>query len=185
MRKEFKKNTWFYPLAVVVIGTYDENGNANAMNAAWATVYDYNTIILNLAKHKTTDNMEKNHAFTLSFATKSTVTQSDFVGIVSENDVQNKMELSGLTPFKAEHVNAPMFKEYPLTLECSVRSIDSDYHVIADIVSISADESILTDGKIDPKKLEAISYDPVNHKYLLLSGEVVADAFKEGLKLKK
>ena len=181
---EFKKNTWFYPLAVAIIGTYDENGNANAMNAAWVSIYDYNTVLLNLSKHKTTNNIEKNMALTIAFATRKTISASDYVGLVSGDKVANKVEKAGLTQKKAPNVNAPLFKEYPLTLECVVRSMDDDYHVIAEIVAIQADESILTDGKIDPAKLEAVSFDPVNNKYLLLSGEVVADAFKVGLTLK-
>lgn len=182
--KEFKKNTWFYPLAVAIIGTYDKDLNPNAMNAAWASIYDYNTVLLNLSKHKTTENLEANKAFTLAFATKDTLEASDYVGIVSYEKEPNKIKKAGLTPVKAPNVNAPLFKEYPLTLECVVRSIDDDYHVIGDIVAIQADEKILTDGNIDPKKLQALSFDPVNHKYLLLSGEVVGDAFKAGLKLK-
>ena len=183
--KEFKANTWFYPLAVAIIGTYDKDGNPNAMNAAWASIYDYNTIIVNLAQHKTTDNMKLTNEFTLAFATKSTLVASDYVGIVSYEKEPNKVKKAGLTPVKSNNVNAPIFKEYPLTLECKIKSMDEDFHVIAEIVSIQADESILTDGKIDPKKLEALSYDPINHKYLLLSGEVAGDAFKAGLALKK
>lgn len=182
---EFKKNTWFYPLAVAIIGTYNEDGTPNAMNAAWVSIYDYNTIILNLAKHKTTLNLIRDKALTIAFATKKTIAQSDYVGIVSGDKVPDKVAKAGLTAVKAPNVNAPLFKEYPLTIECTVRSVDDDYHVIADIVAIQADESILTDGKIDPKKLEAVSFDPVNHKYLLLSGEVVADAFKVGQVLNK
>ncbi len=183
--KEFKKNTWFYPLPVTIIGTYDENMNANAMNAAWATIYDYNTVILNLGHHKTTDNLELNKAFTLAFATKDTLEASDYVGLVSFEKEPNKIKNAGLTPMKAPNVNAPLFKEYPLTLECKVRSIDEDYHVIGDIVAIQADEKILTDGNVDPKKLNAISFDPINHNYLLLSGEIAGEAFKAGLKYKK
>ncbi len=182
--KEFKKNTWFYPLAVAIIGTYDEYGNPDAMNAAWASIYDYNTVLLNLGMHKTTKNLMANKELTIAFATKNTVMQSDYVGIVSYDKNPNKVCDAGLTPIKAPNVNAPMFKEYPLTLECKVRSVDEDYHVICDIISIQANESILTNDKIDPKKLQAISYDPINNKYLLLSGEIVGEAFKEGLKIK-
>ncbi len=183
--KEFKKNTWFYPLAVSVIGTYDKNLKPNAMTAAWVSIYDYNTLLLNLAMHKTTNNLEVNKELTVAVATKKTVVQSDYVGIVSGADEPNKIEKSGLTAVKAPNVMAPMFKEYPLTFECRVKSIDEDFHVIAEIVAIQADESILTNGKIDPVKLEAISFDPVNNNYILLSGEIVAPAFKAGIVLKK
>ena len=183
MKTNFKPQTWFYPLAVAMIGTYDKDGNPNLMNAAWASIYDYNKVLVNMASHKTTDNLKENGYFTLAFATKKTVCESDYVGIVSGNVEKNKIKKCGLTPKKGT-INAPYFDEYPLTLELKLESMDDDYHVIGEIVNIIVDDSILTDGKIDPKKLEAISFDPVNNKYLLLSGEGVADAFKCGLKFK-
>ena len=54
---------------------------------------------------------------------------------------------------------------------------------IGNIVNVSIDESVLTDGMLDVKKLQPISFDPINNKYLLLSEEA-GDAFKAGLKLK-
>ena len=35
MRKDFGSQTWMFPMPVLIIGTYDENGKPNAMNAAW------------------------------------------------------------------------------------------------------------------------------------------------------
>ena len=187
MRKNFGPQTWIYPMPVLIIGAYDENGNPDAMNAAWGGTYDYNQIMICLSSHKTTDNIKKNKAFTVSFATVETVTASDYVGIVSQNKEPNKMAKSGLKAIKAEKVNAPLFEQYPLTLECELVEIinqgEGGGNVIANIVNVSADESVLTDGKVDYKKLNIITYDPVTHKYIAL-GEEVAQAFSEGLKLK-
>ena len=98
MRKDFGSQTWMFPMPVLIIGTYDENGKPNAMNAAWGGIYDYNQIMICLSSHKTTDNIRKNKAFTISFATEDTVVASDYVGIVSQNKVPNKIEKAGLTP---------------------------------------------------------------------------------------
>ena len=38
MRKNFGAKPYLYPQPVMIIGTYDENGNANAMNAAWGGI---------------------------------------------------------------------------------------------------------------------------------------------------
>ena len=80
-----------------------------------------------------------------------------------------------------------MFEEYPLTLECELVSLDGDMGeggtLIGEIVNVSVDESILTDGKIDIKKLEPICFDTVLMKYNVI-GEEVAVAFRVGLKLK-
>lgn len=187
MRKDFGKKTWLYPMPVLIIGTYDENGNPDAMNAAWGGIYDTNQITVSLSSHQTTDNLKVSKAFTISVATKNTVAASDYVGMISYKKEPNKVLKAGLHPFKSHKVNAPLFEEYPMTLECEVVSLDGDdnkgYTLIGDIVNVSIDESVLTDGKVDLKKLEPIAFDPINNKYVLLA-EDVADAFKVGLSLK-
>ena len=104
MRKDFGPQTMMYPMPVLIIGTYDENGKPNAMNAAWGGIFDYNQIMICLSSHKTTDNIRKNKAFTISFATVETVTASDYVGIVSQNKEPDKMQKSGLKDEKAKKI---------------------------------------------------------------------------------
>ena len=187
MRKDFGKKSWLVPMPVLIIGTYDENGIPDAMNAAWGSMYDYNQVTVSLGSHVSTDNIRKNKAFTISFATRNMVEASDYVGCVSLKNEPNKLIKAGLTPLKSDKVNAPLFKEFPLTLECELVSIDGNIGegatVVGDIINVSADESILTDGQIDFNKLEPIAFDSISSKYRLV-GEVVADAFKVGLKLK-
>lgn len=185
MRKDFGKKTIITPLPVVIIGTYDENGVPNAMNAAWAGQVDSDQILVSLSKHKTTDNLELKKEFTVSFATKDTVTASDYFGIESGRNV-NKIEKAGFHAVKSAYVDAPIFTEYPLTLECRVVELQPDtegYLLIGETVNMSADESVLTDGKIDLGKVEPVMFDSAMNKYRVV-GEVVADAFKEGMKLK-
>jgi len=187
MRKDLGKKSWLFPMPVLIIGTYDEKGNPNAMNAAWGSMYDYNQVTVSLGSHVSTDNIRRNKAFTISFATKDTVEASDYVGIVSQKDVPNKLEKAGLTPLKSEKVNAPMFKEYPVTIECQLISMDGDYGtgatVVGEIVNVSVDESVLTNGRLDFNKFLPLAFDPANNKYRLVKEEV-ADAFKVGQKLK-
>ena len=184
MRKNFGVKSWVYPQPVLIIGTYDENGNADAMNAAWGGQYEDNQIMLCLGEHKTTDNIRLNKAFTVSFATASTVVASDYVGIVSANDEPEKMKKSGFTTVKSEFVDAPIINELQLTLECKLLKFNEDGNVIGEIVNISADESILDEnGNVDAGKLSAIVYDPTDHSYRIV-GERVGNAFKDGAKLK-
>ena len=187
MRKDFGKKTWLYPMPVLIIGTYDKNGKPNAMNAAWGGIYDTNQITVSLSSHQTTDNLKVSKAFTISVATRKTVEASDYVGMVSGRREENKMEKAGLHAFKSKIVSAPMFEEYPMTLECEVVSLEgnnqSGYTLIGEIVNVSIDERVLTNGVLDVKKLEPIVFDPINNKYLVV-GEEVADAFRVGLKLK-
>ena len=185
MRKNFGAKTWLYPMPVLIIGTYDENGTPNAMNAAWGGIYDTNQVMVCLAHdHKTTENIKKTGAFTLSFATAKTVAPCDYVGIVSANDVPDKLERAGFHTTKSETVNAPIIDELPMTVECKLIKFNEDGICIGEIVNVSADESILDEnGKVDAKKLDPIIYDSVTHAYWNF-GEKVGQAFFDGKKIK-
>ena len=166
-RVDFGAKPFVYPMPVLIIGTYDENGVPDAMNAAWGCITDMNEISISMSNHKTTENLKKTGAFTVSFA----------------NKVPDKFARAGFHAIKSENVNAPLIEELPMALECKVKSF-TDGILIGEIMNVNADESILTDGKIDPAKLKPITYDPVNNKYIAL-GAIVGNAFSDGLKLKK
>lgn len=181
MRKDFGKKLSFIPLPVLIIGTYDEAGNANAMNAAWGVQSDYEQVSIILSEHKTTANLEKTKAFTVSFATADTVKISDYFGVVSGNK-EDKIKKSGVKIVKSNYVNAPIILDYPLTLECEVISYENEL-LVGKVINVSADEAILTNGKIDVEKLNPICFDSITNSYRVL-GEVVGKAFKDGLELK-
>lgn len=184
MRKNFGSKTWLYPMPVLIVGTYDKDGNPNAMNAAWGGIYDTNQIMICLADgHKTTKNIKESGAFTVSFATESTVIPCDYVGIVSANKEADKLARAGFTVSKAEFVNAPIINELPMTVECKLIKFNEDGICIGEIVNVSADESILDEnGAVDARLLAPICYDSVSHAYWGL-GEKVGQAFSDGKKL--
>ena len=185
MRKNFGAKTWLYPMPVLIVGTYDENGNPNAMNAAWGGIYDTGLLMVCLADdHKTTYNINKTGAFTISFATTDTVVPCDYVGLVSANDVPDKFARAGFSAKKSEFVNAPIIEELPLTVECELLKFNEDGICIGKIVNVSADERILDEnGKVDAKLLSPIIYDSATHAYWSF-GEKVGHAFSDGKKLK-
>jgi len=181
-RTNFGAKPLMFPQPVLIVATYDENGAPNAMNAAWGITTDFNEITISLSDHKTTDNLAKHGAFTVSMATEDTVVACDYVGIESARKVPNKFEKAGFHATKSEFVDSPLINELPMALECKVKSFE-DGILVGEIVNVSADESVLTDGKIDPKKLKPITFDPCNNTYIAL-GEKVGNAFKDGAKLK-
>ena len=185
MRKDFGAKPILYPQPVFIIATYDENGIPNAMNAAWGGISEENEITICIdSGHKTAANLQKTGAFTVCMATADYVTACDYVGIVSGNKDPNKLEKAGFHTVKSEFVNAPLIEELPRAAECEVISYDEEScRLVGRIVNVCADEQILTDGKIDPKKLRPITFDPVGHTYMAL-GEVVGRAFFDGTKLK-
>lgn len=181
-RINFGAKPFIYPMPVLIVGTYDENGVPNAMNAAWGTITDMNEITISMSEHKTTENLIKTGAFTVSIGTEDTVVACDYVGVESASKVADKFEKAGFHATKSEFVNAPLIDELPMALECKVKSYEDEI-LIGEIVNVTADESILTDGQIDSKKLKPIAYDPVGHTYMGL-GEKVGNAFSDGMKLR-
>jgi len=134
--------------------------------------------------HKTTKNILASGAFTVSIADAKHVVEADYVGIVSGNTVPDKMAKAGLTTERSAFVNAPIITQFPMTVECKLLKFNEYGICIGEIVNVSADEAVLgDDGMIDPKKLEAITYDPVHHTYIKL-GDTVGNAFADGKKLK-
>lgn len=185
MKTNFGKQTFMYPMPVLIIATYDENGNADAMNAAWGGIHDTNQIGICIdPSHKTAKNLLLKKAFTVSMADASHVAECDYLGIVSGNSEPDKIKKAGFTVSKSEFVDAPVINELPMCIECEIVSYDENAGcMVGNIINVSGDESILTDGKIDPAKLNPITYDPVNHNYIKL-GEVVGKAFSDGKKIK-
>lgn len=175
------------PLPVLIVATYDEYNTPNAMNVAWGGQCGYHHVALNLAlNHKTTENLKRRKAFTLSIATVDTLVLSDYFGLVSGHK-ENKIEKAGVHVTHSEFVDAPVIENYPLTLECKViemRDALGEMHVVGEVTNVQADESVLdAHGKVDLGKLRPISFDSVSRSYRVL-GEVVGQAFKVGMKLR-
>ena len=168
------------PQPCVMIATWDKNHNPDVMMAAWAGQYDFRQIVVSMSKHKTTENLELTGAFTVSFADARTVAESDFLGLVSGNKVPDKVAKAGFTCSPSPNVDAPIIDQYPLTLECKVVSW-SDGILVGEVVNMSADECILTDGKVDLDKLQPIVFDAASMTYRAI-GEVVGKAWGAGKK---
>ena len=173
MRKNFGSKPVCYPQPVFIIGTYDENGTPDAMNAAWGGISEENENIL----------LKK--AFTVSMGTADQLVACDYVGIESGTKVPDKVARAGWTAIKSAFVDAPLFEQLPMAMECELIGYDPEHcRLVGKIVNVSADESILNDkGVVDPMKLRPITFDPMNNDYLVL-GEKVGNAFGDGVKLK-
>ena len=186
MRKNFGGKSWLYPMPVLIVAAYDEHGKANAMNAAWGGIFTDEHIGICISEgHKTTKNILATKAFTVSMATVEQLIACDYVGIVSGNDVPDKLQRAGWHATKSELVDAPLFDELPVALECTVLSYDTDTcRLVGRIENLSADERVLdARGKIDLSRFSPIVYDPVGHGYYRL-GDKVGQAFSDGKKLK-
>ena len=186
MRKNFGAKATCYPMPVYIIGTYGADGTPNAMNAAWGGISEETEISICVdSGHKTAENILARKAFTVSMATADTLVACDYVGIVSGNKEPDKFRKAGFHATKSEFVDAPLIDELPMALECQLISYDPETcRLVGEIVNVSVEESVLNgDGKVDVQKLRTITYDPMNHHYLVL-GEKVGQAFHDGVALK-
>ena len=186
MRKNFGAKPYTYPQPVFMIATYDENGTPDVMNAAWGGISEGNELSMCISEgHKTTKNLLARKAFTVSMADAPHMAACDYVGIVSGNTTPDKMARAGFHVTKSEVVDAPIIDELPMTLECKLISFDEESELLlGESVNVSADERILdSEGKIDPQKLQPISFDPVHNDYLVL-GKKIGNACEDGKKLK-
>lgn len=188
MRKKLDLTEGIFPMPVLMVATYNEDGSVNVMNAAWGTMQERGNVALNLTEtHKTVKNIKARGAFTVSIADAAHVVEADYFGVESGNKTANKFANSGLTASKAEMVDAPVINEFPLCLECEfVEYQDGEYGcgVIGKVVNLTADENVMVNGKVDMSLVNAIAFDPYTHGYYKVT-ERVGEAFKDGFKLKK
>lgn len=184
-RKSFGAKPLSYPQPVWIIGTYDENGVPDAMNAAWGGISEEREVAVCLSpEHKTCKNFAVTGAFTVSMADEGHVAGCDYVGIVSGNDTPDKFARAGFTAVKSELVNAPIINELAVCLECRVLSYDPETCILrGEIVNVSVDESALTeDGQVDIRKAAPICVDPFNGTYHAI-GKAVGRAWGSGMAL--
>lgn len=187
MRTKLNITEGIFPMPVLMVATYNEDGSVNVMNAAWGTMQERGTVALNLTEtHKTVKNMKVRGAFTVSIADAAHVTEADYFGVESGNRVTDKFARSGLTASRAETVDAPVINEFPLCLECEfIEYQDGEYGcgVIGKVVGVTADERVMENGRVNISLVNAIAFDPYTHGYYKVT-ERVGEAFKDGLKLK-
>ena len=188
MKKNINVTEAIFPMPVLMVATYNEDGSVDVMNAAWGTMLERDHVVLNLTQtHKTVKNIMKRKAFTVSIADAMHVQEADFFGCVSANFDKNKFEKSGLTVTRSKLVDAPIVNEFPICLECEFIEYQSDETgcgVIGKIVRVTADEKVMKDENVDISLVNAIAFDPFTHGYYKI-GERVGEAFKDGLNLKK
>ena len=182
MRKNFGAKHLILPQPVYILGTYNEDGTPNAMNAAWGGISGNTEISVCIgARHRTTQNLLRTGAFTVSPGVGAQVVACDYFGLVSGEEAPNKVEKAGFHAEKAAFVDAPQFQELPLTLECEVVSYDAATgHLRGKIVNVSAAEEILGEGgEIDAKQLDPLVYDTIGHIYWHL-GDAAGVAYHDG-----
>ena len=187
MKKQIKTTEAIFPMPVLLISTFNDDGTVDVMNAAWGTMLDRDMVALNLTEtHTTVKNINMRKGFVVHIADAKHVVEADWFGCVHGEKVPDKFKKSGLSYKKSELVDAPVINELPIALECEFVEYQNDatgLGVIGRVLRTSVEEANLKDGRVDVDSLEAIAFDPYTHGYYKVGGRV-GDAFKDGLKLK-
>lgn len=187
MKKSIEQRGGLFPQPVMIIASYDENGNPDAMNAAWVTMCDMDQVELVLSSHQSTDNILARRAFTVAPADAANLVAADYVGIDSAHKVADKARKSGLTFVRSEHVDAPVIEEFPLTMECEVVEVEGDADgaiIVGRVVNTLVEEDMLDkDGKVDFGKMGLVAYDPAHRSYRTV-GDELGRAWNVGLALR-
>ena len=188
MRKNIKTTEAIFPMPVLMIATYNEDGSVDVMNAAWGMMLDRDKVALNLTEsHKTVKNIKERKAFTVSIADSKHVVEADYLGIVSGNNTQNKFENTRLTATKSENVDAPIINEFPICMECKFIEYQNEEYgagVVGKVVNVTADEKVMKGENVDISLVNAICFDPYTHGYYKVQ-ERVGNAFSAGKQLMK
>ena len=187
MKKQIKTTEAIFPMPVLLIATFNEDGTVNVMNAALGTMVSRDIVALNLTEtHTTVQNIKARKGFVVHIADAKHVTEADWFGVVHGNKEPEKFAKSGMTYEKSALVDAPVINELPVAMECEFMEYqdgDTGLGVIGKVLRTSVEEANIKDGKVDVDSLEAIAFDPYTHGYYKVGGRV-GDAFKDGLKLK-
>lgn len=183
MRKNIKTTEGIFPMPVLMVATYNDDGSVDVMNAAWGTMFERDQVVLNLTEtHKTVKNIKERKAFTVSIADSKHVVEADYFGVVSANNTPNKFENSKLTATKSENIDAPIINEFPICMECEFIEY-GDCGVIGKVINTSVDVNAMNGDNVDIEKVSAIAFDPYTHGYYTVTKRV-GNAFKDGMQLK-
>jgi flavin reductase (DIM6/NTAB) family NADH-FMN oxidoreductase RutF len=165
MKKSLGPKTLIYPTPVLVVGSYNADGSANIMTAAWGGVASSKPASIAVSIRSATathGNIMQRKAFTVSIPGESQAMIADYVGLVSGRE-HNKIAELGLTPAASMLVDAPYASEFPLVLECrlsAVHELGMHTQFIGEIVDTKAEYSVLgEDGAgVDVTLLRPILY---------------------------
>ncbi len=189
MRKDLGSLPAVFPMPVLMVGTYGEDGKVDVMNVAWGGIAGMDKIALYLAPdRKTLKNIRAKKAFTVALADEAHIKEADFLGTASGNTMADKFERTGLHAEKSPRVDAPIIQEFPLTMECELAEeaeMFGEIRVVGTIVNVNVDEKVLDEkGKVDAGKLNAVMFDQYRMTYYKV-GEEFAKAWNVGKELMK
>lgn len=180
-RKNLGNSFNIFPMPVVIIGTVTD-GKPNFMTAAWITKLNSDPPLVGVSlgqRQHTAKGILQSGQFSVNYPTVDQVVLADYCGLVHGYEQDKSAHLNVVT---GALESAPMVRECPVSLECTLYhtvELPKDYFFIGEVANVYADESVLTAGKIDPRKLRPFMLTMPGNTYWAL-GEPIAEAWSVG-----
>lgn len=184
MKKSLGAGIVALPTPAWVVGSYDGEGRPNAMTIAWGGVCCSKPPCLAISLRQATytyKNIMERGAFTVNVPNETHALEVDYFGMASGSTV-DKFAATGLTPVKAQSVDAPYVEEFPLIIECKLlHTVEIGLHTqfIGEVMDVLADEAVLVDGVPTMDQVMPLLYGPGSKSYFK-TGAYLGKAFSIG-----
>ncbi len=171
MKRSLGAKTILYPTPVLLVGSYDREGRANLMTAAWGGICCSRPPCVYVSLRKATYSyagLMERRAYTISVPSVDLVAEADYCGTASGKD-EDKLARAGLTAVHSDLVDAPYIAECPLVLECRlVNAIELGLHTqfVGEVLDVKADDSVLDErGYLSIERVRPFLYAPPDKAY--------------------
>lgn len=167
--------TVLYPLPAVLVTCGELAGEKNAITLAWVGTASSEPpcVVIGVRPTRFSYGLIQRYGdFVVNLPRADQVPVLEYCGTVSGR-TEDKFAKAGLTALRAENVRAPMVAEFPVNIECKVRdriALGSHDLFIGEVLAVHADPEVLTEGSIDPAKMDPVAF--VRGNYYRL-GEII------------
>jgi flavin reductase (DIM6/NTAB) family NADH-FMN oxidoreductase RutF len=159
-KQRIEPGPYLVPMPIVLVGALVE-GKPNFMTAAFCSIVNTRppAIACGLSpKHRTCRGIEANGCFSINLPESEQMEITDYCGLNSGDRV-DKGKL--FRTFTGELAGAPMIEECAVTAECRLlhtHALPVDTVYIAEIVSVYAEDRVLSQEKLDWQKLRPLLF---------------------------
>jgi flavin reductase (DIM6/NTAB) family NADH-FMN oxidoreductase RutF len=175
--------TLLFPMPATLIGS-QVDGKPNYMTAAWCAIAAQEPPSVAVAirqERYTLKGVREQGTFSVNVPSSTMVKEVDYCGLYSG---ENRDKSQIFTAFYGELKTAPLIEECPVNLECkAIHYLDLGSHtlVVGEIIQTYISEDCLTDKKVNPGKIDPLTFITGTRKYHRL-GDEIAPAFSIGKK---
>lgn len=167
MADDFKRllppGTVLYPLPVVLVTCGDFAAERNAVTLAWVgtVASEPPCVAIGLRPTRYSYGLVQRYGdFVVNLPKADQVDVLEYCGTVSGR-TEDKFAGAGISAVRSDNVRAPLVSEFPVNIECKVRArmpLGSHDLFVAEVVAVHASPEVLTEGAIDPSKMDALAY---------------------------